>query len=138
MKRITGHLEEKNGKYYAAVNHYTVDGKRKVKWHSLDLPVAKGNKREANYRLNQLLEKFNSGENYLSDAMTPAERERNRLAESYVEDYLLEWVESHKMNVSASTYEGYKNYIESKMIPYFKKLHIKVKELRVLSCKQAF
>ena len=33
------------------------------------------------------------------------------------------------MNVSASTYEGYKNYIESKMIPYFKKLHIKVKEL---------
>ena len=129
MKRITGHLEEKNGKYYAAVNHYTVDGKRKVKWHSLDLPVAKGNKREANYRLNQLLEKFNSGENYLSDAMTPAERERNRLAESYVEDYLLEWVESHKMNVSASTYEGYKNYIESKMIPYFKKLHIKVKEL---------
>ena len=35
MKRITGHLEEKNGKYYAAVNHYTVDGKRKVKWHSV-------------------------------------------------------------------------------------------------------
>ena len=30
MKKLTGHLEEKNGKWYAAVNHYTTDGKRKV------------------------------------------------------------------------------------------------------------
>ena len=26
MKKLTGHLEEKNGKWYAAVNHYTTDG----------------------------------------------------------------------------------------------------------------
>ena len=45
MKKITGHLEEKNGKYYAAVNHYDVYGKRKVKWYPLDLEVRAGTKR---------------------------------------------------------------------------------------------
>ena len=28
LKKITGHLEEKNGKWYAAVNHYGADGRR--------------------------------------------------------------------------------------------------------------
>ena len=35
--------------------------------------------------------------------MTPAERERHRLAESLVEDYLMEWCESHSKKVSATT-----------------------------------
>ena len=59
MKKLTGHLEEKNGKWYAAVNHYTTDGKRKVKWYSLDLESRKGSKTEANHRLRALLEKLN-------------------------------------------------------------------------------
>ena len=42
LKRITGHLEEKNGKWYAAVNHYDTDGQRRVKWHNLDLEAKKG------------------------------------------------------------------------------------------------
>ena len=61
-KRITGHLEEKNGKWYAAVNHYDAEGKRKVKWHSLDLEAKKGTKKEAEARLNKLLDKFNTGD----------------------------------------------------------------------------
>ena len=47
---------------------------------------------------------------------------------SLVEDYLVEWLESHKGNVSKTTYEGYKTYIESKMIPFFKTMKIKVSE----------
>ena len=61
MKKLTGHLEEKNGKWYAAVNHYTTDVKRKVKWYSLDLESRKGSKTEANHRLRALLEKLNTG-----------------------------------------------------------------------------
>ena len=105
MKRITGHLEEKNGKWYAAVNHYDTEGKRKVRWHNLDLPVTKGNKKEAQHRLQRILDQVNTGELYLMENMTPAERERHRLAESLVEDYLLEWIESHSKKVAATTAE---------------------------------
>lgn len=129
MKKLTGHLEEKNGKWYAAVNHYTTDGKRKVKWYSLDLESRKGSKTEANHRLRALLEKLNTGNTYLTENMTHAERERHRVANMLVEDYLIEWLESHRGNVSKTTYEGYKTYIESKMIPFFKEMHIKVNEI---------
>ena len=47
MKKITGHLEEKNGKWYAAVNHYGPDNKRHAKWYSLDIETKRGNKRRA-------------------------------------------------------------------------------------------
>ena len=62
MKRITGHLSERNGKWYAVVNLYDTDGKRHEKWSSLDLPAKKGNKTEATHRLNQILEKYNTGD----------------------------------------------------------------------------
>lgn len=41
MKRITGRLTEKNGKWYAVINLYTVEGKRKEKWQGLDLEAKK-------------------------------------------------------------------------------------------------
>ena len=58
MKKITGSLQEKNGKYYAVVNHYDAEGKRKPKWYDLDLEVKKGNKRLAEERKNELLNKL--------------------------------------------------------------------------------
>ena len=47
MKKLTGHLEDKHGKWYAAVNHYDTNGKRHVKWYSLDIESKRGNKRKA-------------------------------------------------------------------------------------------
>lgn len=129
MKRTTGHLEEKNGKWYAAINLYAEDGKRKVKWIGLDLECKKGTKTEATHRLNQLLEKYNSGELYLQDSMTHAERERRRLADSPVEDYLAEWLEEYRPSVSKSTYEGYESYLRLRIIPFFQNLHLKVREV---------
>ena len=77
MKKITGHLEEKNGKWYAAVNHYGPDNKWHVKWYSLDVEAKRGNKQwRAEDRLTELLEKLNRGMDYLSESLTPAERER--------------------------------------------------------------
>ncbi|MBE6562043.1 MAG: hypothetical protein E7662_13055 [Ruminococcaceae bacterium] len=97
MRKITGHLTVKGGKYYAAINLYDTEGNRKVKWQNLELPDAKGNKRKAQERLTEVLAKYNSGDIYLAESMTPADRERNRIANSLVEDYLLEWVEAHTM-----------------------------------------
>ncbi len=130
MKRITGHLAEKNGKWYAVINLYDADGKRKEKWQYLDLESTKGGKREAEYRLHQLLDKYNSDDLYLQHNMSHAERERSRVANMQVIEYLPEWLESHKSNVSVLTYTGYKTMIESRMVPYFKTLgDLRVKDI---------
>ena len=67
---------------------------------------------------------------YLEDVIAFAEdRERHRLAESLVEDYLLEWIESHSTKVSASTAHHYRRYLETRIIPFFQELHVKMKEV---------
>ena len=130
MKRITGHLAERNNKWYAVINLYDANGKRKEKWQSLDLASGKGSKREADFRLHQLLEKYNSDDIYLQNNMSHAEKERSRVANMQVIDYLPKWLESHKPNISILTYTGYKTMIESRMIPYFKTLgDLKVKDI---------
>lgn len=129
MKRITGHLTEKKGKWYAVVNLYDTEGKRHEKWKSLDLEAKKGTKTEATHRLNQILEKYNSGNLYLHESLSRADRERDRIANMLVEDYLEEWLEWHKCNISELTYDGYSMYIQSRMKPFFKPMHIKVKEV---------
>ena len=129
MKRITGHLADKNGKWYAVINLYDADGNRKEKWQSLDLEAKKGTKTEANHRLNQVLERYNSGDLYLRETMTHAERERNRIADMRVEDYLIEWLEGYKGSVSKSTYDSYEMYIKVHIVPFFKPMKLKVREI---------
>ena len=129
MKRTTGHLSEKNGRWYGVINLYDADGKRIEKWQSLDLAAKKGTKTEANHRLNQILERYNSGDLYLHETMTHAERERNRIADMKVEDYLAEWLESYKGSVTKATYDSYEMYIKVHMIPFFKPMKLKVREI---------
>ena len=129
MKRTTGHLSEKNGRWYGVINLYDADGRRIEKWQSLDLAAKKGTKTEANHRLNQILERYNSGDLYLHETMTHAERERNRIADLKVEDYLTEWLAGYKGSVTGSTYESYQMYINVHMIPFFKPMKLKVREL---------
>ena len=40
-----------------------------------------------------------------------------------------EWLEGHKRNVSKTTYDGYKKYIDLRIVPYFKELNFKVNEV---------
>ena len=129
MKRITGRLTEKNGKWYAVINLYTVEGKRKEKWQGLDLEAKKGSKTEAGHRLNELLSKYNSGDLYLKESLTHAEQERMRLADQKVDEYIVEWLESHKCNISVLTYNSYKRMTDGRIVPYFKKLGIPLKDL---------
>ena len=129
MKRTTGHLTEKNGRWYAVLNLYDADGKRREKWQSLDLESKKGTKTEANHRMNQVLDRYNSGDLYLRETMTHAERERNRIADMKVENYLTEWLEGYKGSVTKSTYDSYKMYINVHMIPFFKPMKLKVREI---------
>ncbi len=137
-RKITGSLKVVNGNYYLLANHYTAEGKRKQVHHNLDLKAEKGNKKEAERRRIELLNKLNAGNDYLSPAMTHAERERNRLANIPVEDYLLEWIEDHRVNISKSTYNGYHGYLNNRIIPFFKGKNIKVRELTGDDCNALY
>lgn len=129
MKITKGHLAEKNGKWYAVINLYDAEGKRHEKWRSLDLEAKKGSKSEATRRLNQILEQYNSEKQYLFDGMTRADQNRIRIGDMLVEEYLPMWLENHKPNISESTYNGYRMMMESRMIPFFQPMHIRVKEV---------
>ena len=83
MKRITGRLAEKAGKWYAVINLYTTEGKRKEKWIGLNLEAKKGSKTEANARLNEILAKYNSGELYLQK-ISPKPSSRSVESQSFL------------------------------------------------------
>ena len=130
MKRTTGHIVEKNKKWYGVVNLYDNNGKRHEKWRSLDLEGGNKNKREAQYRLNKILDQYNGDDLFLKDKMTHSERERSRIAHMQVIEYLPEWLETHKMNISETTYLGYRTMINARMIPFFRKYgDLKVKDI---------
>ena len=126
MKRITGHLTEKKGKWYAVVNLYDTEGKRHEKWKSLDLEAKKGTKTEATHRLNQILEKYNSGNLYLHESLSRADRERDRIANMLVEDYLEKWLGHSDMGTTANIY----SHVDSES----KKMNARHKKSSTLLC----
>ena len=129
MKRITGRLTEKNGKWYAVINLYDMSGKRKEKWQNLHLDVKRGNKTEANHRLMEVVAQYNSEDMYLYANMTHAEREKRRLAECTVNQYIAEWLDGYKGNLSVLTYNNYKLMADTRIAKYFQKLGVPLKEI---------
>ena len=120
MKKITGHLTEKNGQRYAVINLKSPDGKRQPKWINLNLECKRNNEVEANRRLAEILEQYNSDEMYKMEGLSHSEREKIRLANLYIEDYMTEWLESYKINISVLTYDGYKKLIDNRITKFFK------------------
>lgn len=129
MKKITGHLTEKNGQRYAVINLKSPEGKRQPKWINLNLEYKRNNETEANRRLAELLDQYNSNVMYMMENLSHTERERFRIANLYVEDYMREWLNSYKINISISTYDGYKKLIENRITKFFSERKIKLKEL---------
>lgn len=129
MKQITGHLAEKNGKWYAVINLYTPEGKRKEKWHGLDLEVAPGNKREANKRFAEVLSKYNVGDLYLEQSLTKNELERRRVGALRVDEYMREWLNGYKSQVSITTFNAYETLVTSHITTYFSKLGMSILEI---------
>lgn len=129
MKKITGRLTEKNGNWYAVLNLYTTEGKRKEKWCNLDLEAKKGTKKEAGHRLAEILAKYNTGELYLQESLSKSEQERRRQGDETLDVYIDEFLENYKCNLSVLTYNGYRNMLDARIIPYFKNLGMSIKEL---------
>ena len=55
---VAGHLQEKNGIYYAVLSYKDPAGKRKQPWISTGVPVRKGNKKKAEQELQKLRREY--------------------------------------------------------------------------------
>ena len=108
---VSGHLQEKNGYYYAVLTYTDDVGKRHQPWIPTDLPV-RGNKRAAEEKLveirrNFVIPKVKSGYGDLSSDML-------------FSDYLNVWLEMKKGSVALTTYANYSNLVKNYIGPYFR------------------
>lgn len=105
INTISGSLQEKNGMYQAI---FRINGEQK--WKSLGIKVAKGNKRKAQKKFEEL--KYQLTDN-------PAMFDKIDLVE-----YSKKWLKRIKKDVDTVTYDKYKQHLEKHIIPYFKPLKL--------------
>lgn len=104
---VTGRLVKVNNNYYAILNLKHPDGRRLQKRFDLDLPI-QNNKRRAEEKLNELC----------------AEYTRKQLVEQnhpdvIFMDFLRDWLEKRKPEISPTTYRSYKNMADHHMQAVF-------------------
>ncbi len=103
---MTGSVQIKNGTYYAVINIFDNNGKKKQKWISSGYSV-RGNKKNA--------------EKFLRDKINEFESKEIRLKEDILFcDYAALWLDTVKLKIDVITYQGYECLVNAHIIPYFK------------------
>ncbi|MCI2046892.1 MAG: site-specific integrase [Faecalibacterium sp.] len=135
---MTGFVQVKSGKYYAVLNLYDENGKRKPKWISTGLPE-RGNKRKAEAMLKEIIARYEKtgelpigrGHSYEKVANgLPVGRSVTVLkADMLLIDYLQEWLYLHKSTIQAATYNSYSNMISGRIDKHFRPLGLYLKEI---------
>lgn len=112
---MTAKLTIKNDRYYAVINYKNGD-KYCKKWIALGLQV-KNNKRKAEAKMAEVLEKFKEENSLVSSNTT-------------LVDFVNNWIEEKKTSVSETTYYYYKRVCAKVIANYFGKLNLKLCDLR--------
>ena len=136
---ITVSLHEKNHIYQAVINYKDSNNKRKQKWISTRIKVARGNKKKAIQKAEQFRKSF---ENSINSQKYPNEKIllfRNKLynidnEKRYDEnilfyDYIKLWIEKTKNSIEITTYASHMQMINSRIRKYFSLNSIKLLEL---------
>ena len=143
---ITVSLHEKNNIYQAVINYKDDNNKRKQKWVSTGIKVARGNKRQALQKAEEYREQFVKSFNLQECIKTQNDeqerkymlfREKLHIIDShkfYDEnilyfDYLKLWIEKVKNNLEPTTYTSHLQMINSRIKKYFTLNPIKLLEL---------
>ncbi len=116
---VAGHLQEKNGTFYAVLSYKDGNGKRKSKWFPTGLPV-KGNKKKADEILMELRRTF---------VVPNKEEELEPEADELFTDFLDRWLEIAKSTIALTTYSSYAGLLSSAITPWFKKNGVTLKQL---------
>lgn len=116
---ISGHLQEKNGRYYMVLNLKNDNQKWKPKWIATGLPV-KGNKKRAETMLRDTIRDYENKE-----AQTPGDADNMLFS-----DYMLNWLELIRNSVEETTFTSYRRIVKFQVAPYFKELGVTLTELQ--------
>ncbi len=138
---ITVSLHEKNHIYQAIINYKDENNKRKQKWISTRIKVARGNKKKALQKAEQLRKIF-------EDSINPQKTEDNNeillfrsrlynidINKTYDEnilfiEYLKLWIDKIKNSIEITTYTSHMQMINSRIQKYFTLNPIKLLELK--------
>jgi integrase len=112
---VSGHLREVKGHYHIILSYKDNDEKRQTKSISTGLPV-KGNKRRAEIMLMESRKNF---------VLIQEEVEEDVL----FTDFIVNWLEMMKRSIEKTTYASYATCIKRRIVPYFTKKNIKLKDL---------
>jgi integrase len=115
---VSGHLREKNGRYYMVLSYIDKDGKRQTPSKATGLAV-KGNKKRAEAMLQatrQEIEDELQRRNDWCEGILPEDP-----ADIPFTVFLLDWLEMMKNNVEVTTFSAYSNCIKKQIVPYFNK-----------------
>ena len=115
---ITGHLQEKNGRYYMVLNLKNENNKWKPKWIATGLLI-KGNKKKANTMLQDTIRKY-------EDQQIQPQCVVNDILFS---NYMLNWLKLIRNSVEDTTFTSYRRNIKGSIVPYFKKLGVSLLEV---------
>jgi len=115
---ISGHLCDKRGYYYAVLNLYDENGKRKKKWFSTGLK-SKANKKRAEKILMDLRIQYSN-----------MEKAFKRSHGIYFHEYMLLWIEHMRHKLSPVTYVSYELTVKKSIIPFFEQKRIRLSELK--------
>jgi len=107
---MTGSIQTKRGRanYYAVLNTYDSNGKRKPKWIDTNVPVKGNNKRKADAKLKELLVKYSTeGIDLNKDAL-------------FI-DFMKQWLETRRFSIATTTHDAYAIVLTRYIQPYFEK-----------------
>ena len=107
---VAGHLQEKNGIFYAVLSYKDSSNKRKTKWIPTGLPV-KGNKKKAEAFLMEQRRAFESPE----PADSPDE------SDEPFDVYLWRWLQVARSTIAITTYSSYLGMLRNPICPWFQK-----------------
>ena len=109
---MKGCLQAKGKNYYAVISD-----KGKRKWINLHISTDKGNKRKAEQALNKLVNEYYNNQDMF-----------NKI--DFVE-YARKWLKYVSKHVDEVTYNGYAQYVEQHIIPFFEQSDKKIQDMTI-------
>lgn len=109
---MKGSLQIKCDKYYTV---FRINGKQK--WISTGIEAKRGNKRKAEAKMLEILSQCNNNPTMFDKVLFT--------------DYITQWLEKVKNKVDTITYEGYMQYANKHIIPYFKPLKLTLQAVKL-------
>lgn len=109
-------LQVNKGIYHVSFRVTNKKGKRIQKQLSTGIKAIKGNKRTAEMKAQEIVDKWEGIVAVTDNALMC--------------DYVLDWVERDKVRVQITTYDGYKHMLNKHIYPYFKNTRLNIQDVK--------